>query len=111
MNQSIARGHPLDKKKLEIWEVAFKQNQSYHPFVTIYSFVSFFEPSDIDEALRDLDWVNAMHEELNNFIRNQVWELVERPQSHNITGTKWVLQNKQNEDEIVTTTILNYLEC
>jgi hypothetical protein len=27
--------------------------------------------------LSDLNWVNAMHEELENFERNQVWELVE----------------------------------
>jgi hypothetical protein len=30
------------------------------------------EPKDIDKTLRDLDWVNAMHEELNNFKRNEV---------------------------------------
>jgi len=30
----------------------------------------------------DVDWVNAMHEELNNFTRNQVWKLVERPKDH-----------------------------
>ena len=24
------------------------------------------------EALKDVDWVNAMHKELNNFTRNQV---------------------------------------
>ena len=37
---------------------------------------------------------NAMHEELNNFIRNQVWELVERSKGHNVIGTKWVFRNK-----------------
>jgi hypothetical protein len=37
-----------------------------------FSFVSFIEPRKIEEALRDADWMNAMHEELNNFIRNQV---------------------------------------
>ena len=42
-----------------------------------------------------------MHEELNNFIRNQVWELVERPKNHNVIGTKWVYRNKQDQDEIV----------
>ena len=42
-----------------------------------------------------------MHEELNNFTRNQVWELVERPKDYNVIGTKWVLRNKQNEDGIV----------
>jgi hypothetical protein len=30
------------------------------------------EPKKIEEALNDIDWVNAMHEELNNFTRNQV---------------------------------------
>jgi hypothetical protein len=34
--------------------------------------VSFIELKKIKEALRDVDWVNAMHEELNNFTRNQV---------------------------------------
>jgi hypothetical protein len=30
------------------------------------------EPKKIDENLKDVDWVNAMHEEINNFKRNQV---------------------------------------
>ena len=38
-----------------------------------------------------------MHKELNNFIRNQVWELVERPKEHNVIGTKWVFRNKQDQ--------------
>jgi hypothetical protein len=41
--------------------------------------VSSIEPKKIDEALKDVDWVNTMHEELNSFTRNQVWELMERP--------------------------------
>jgi hypothetical protein len=41
-------------------------------FYEHFSFVSFIEPKKIEEALRDVDWVNAMHEELNNFTRNQV---------------------------------------
>jgi hypothetical protein len=43
----------------------------------------------VDEALDDPDWVIAMQEELNNFTRNEVWELVEIPKQ-NIIGTKWV---------------------
>ena len=50
-------------------------------FCEHYSFVSFLEPNRVDEALRDPDWVNAMHKELNNFTRNQVWDLVERPKN------------------------------
>jgi hypothetical protein len=47
-------------------------------FCEHFSFVSFIEPKKIEEVLRDVDWLNAMHEELNNFIRNQVWELDQR---------------------------------
>jgi hypothetical protein len=42
-----------------------------------------------------------MHEELNNFKRNQVWELVERPKGHNVIGTKLVFRNKQDQYGIV----------
>jgi hypothetical protein len=41
-------------------------------FCKHFSFVSSIKPKKIDETLKDVDWVNAMHEELNNFKRNQV---------------------------------------
>jgi hypothetical protein len=51
-------------------------------------FVALFEPRDVGHALSDLNWVNVMHEELENFERNQVWTLVEPPRHVNIIGTK-----------------------
>jgi hypothetical protein len=41
-------------------------------FCEHFSFVSFIKPKKIEETLMDVDWVNAMHEELNNFKKNQV---------------------------------------
>ena len=70
-------------------------------FCEHFSFVSSIESKKIDEALKDVDWVNAVHEELNNFTRNQVWELVKRPKDHNVIGTKWVFRNKQDQGGIV----------
>ncbi|WVZ52282.1 LOW QUALITY PROTEIN: hypothetical protein U9M48_003358 [Paspalum notatum var. saurae] len=55
----------------------------------------------VEQALEDLDWVMAMQEELNNFTRNEVWSLVERPKQ-NVIGTKWVFCNKQDEHDAVT---------
>jgi hypothetical protein len=40
-------------------------------------FVALFEPRDVGHALSNSSWVNAMHEELENFERNQVWTLVD----------------------------------
>jgi hypothetical protein len=39
-----------------------------------------------------------MHEELENFDRNQVWELVEPPPNCKTIGTKWVWKNKEGEN-------------
>jgi hypothetical protein len=47
-------------------------------------FVALFEPRDVEHSLSDLSWVNAMHEELENFERNQVWTLVEPTRDVNV---------------------------
>jgi hypothetical protein len=61
-------------------------------------FVSLFGPRDVGHTLSDSSWVNAMHEELENFERNQVWTLAKPPRDVNLIGTKWVFKNKQGED-------------
>ena len=67
-----------------------------------HAFVSYCEPQQVQEALDDEDWLMAMHEELNNFERNQVWDLVPRPtEEHNVIGTKWIFKNKQDANGIV----------
>ena len=39
----------------------------------------------------------AMHKELNQFTRNNVWELVPKPENQQIIGTKWIFRNKLDE--------------
>jgi hypothetical protein len=43
----------------------------------------------------------AIQEELNNFKRNEVWSLVERPRQ-NVVGTKCMFCKKQDEYGDVT---------
>jgi hypothetical protein len=61
-------------------------------------FVALFEPRDVEHALSDSSWVNDMHEELENFERNQVWTLVDPSRDVNVIGTKCVFKNKQGDD-------------
>ncbi|WVZ63418.1 hypothetical protein U9M48_013052 [Paspalum notatum var. saurae] len=42
-----------------------------------------------------------MHEELENFERNHVWDLVEPPPNCRHIGTKWVFKNKKGENGMV----------
>nr|GEW19653.1 retrovirus-related Pol polyprotein from transposon TNT 1-94 [Tanacetum cinerariifolium] len=46
--------------------------------------------------------VIAMQEELNQFVSNDVWELVPNPLNMTINGTKWVFRNKLDENGVVS---------
>ncbi|GKD23280.1 retrovirus-related pol polyprotein from transposon TNT 1-94 [Tanacetum coccineum] len=60
------------------------------------------KPKNVNEALTDDSWIVAMQEELNQFIANDVWELVPQPRNMTIIGTKWVFRNKLDENGIVS---------
>nr|GFB53421.1 retrovirus-related Pol polyprotein from transposon TNT 1-94 [Tanacetum cinerariifolium] len=59
-------------------------------------------PKNVNEALEDESWIVAMLEELNQFIANDIWELVPQPRNMTIIGTKWVFRNKLDENGIVS---------
>ena len=43
-----------------------------------------------------------MQEELNQFKRNEVWNLVDRTKDYPLVGTKWVFKNKLDKNGYVT---------
>ncbi|XP_075107183.1 uncharacterized protein LOC142180148 [Nicotiana tabacum] len=63
--------------------------------------ISQLEPNKVNEALKDVRWVKAMKDELDQFERNKVWKLVPKPSNTSIVGTKWVYRNKLNESGLV----------
>jgi len=69
----------------------FRQEES------MIGLLSVIEPTTVDEVLLDDGWIIAMKDELNQFQRNDVWDLVPKPQYKNIIGTKWVFRNMLNE--------------
>ncbi|GJZ45511.1 retrovirus-related pol polyprotein from transposon TNT 1-94 [Tanacetum coccineum] len=73
------------------------QNQS-----NFFCFISTIEPKNVNKALKDESLIIAMQEELNQFIKNAVWELVPHPKSTTIIGTKWVYRKKLDENGIVS---------
>ncbi|GKA80792.1 retrovirus-related pol polyprotein from transposon TNT 1-94 [Tanacetum coccineum] len=58
--------------------------------------------NDREGGLGDESWIVAMQEELNQFIANDVWELVPQPKNMTIIGTKWVFRNKLDENGVVS---------
>ncbi|GKB92452.1 retrovirus-related pol polyprotein from transposon TNT 1-94 [Tanacetum coccineum] len=59
------------------------------------------EPKNIKEAMADSAWIEAMQEELHQFDRLQVWELVDKPFGKNVIKLKWLWKNKKDEDQTV----------
>ncbi|GJQ97319.1 putative ribonuclease H-like domain-containing protein [Tanacetum coccineum] len=64
-------------------------------------FLSQLEPSSVAQALNDPAWVEAMQEEMQQFINQKVWQLVPLPDGKIAIGTKWILKNKRDARGIV----------
>nr|GFC11656.1 hypothetical protein [Tanacetum cinerariifolium] len=61
--------------------------------------VSRTEPKNIKEAMADSAWIESMQEELHQFDRLDVWELVDRPLCTNVINLKWLWKNKRVDFE------------
>ncbi|WJX56460.1 hypothetical protein P8452_42120 [Trifolium repens] len=106
--QALSKGHSVRVQKnhpieLVIWnpEQGITTRRT-NDVVANSCFVSLFEPKNVKEALTDEAWIEAMQEELNQFERSEVWDLVPRPEDVNVIGTKWVYKNKSDENGTVT---------
>ncbi|GJR07064.1 integrase, catalytic region, zinc finger, CCHC-type containing protein, partial [Tanacetum coccineum] len=63
--------------------------------------LSSIEPANVVEALKDVDWVSAMQDELDQFARLKFWRLVPRLEGKTIIKTKWIFKNKKDESSLV----------
>ncbi|GJZ21294.1 retrovirus-related pol polyprotein from transposon TNT 1-94 [Tanacetum coccineum] len=63
--------------------------------------VNTIEPKNIKEAMANHNWIESMQDELNQFERLQVWELVQRPEGRNVIALKWLWKNKCDAENIV----------
>ncbi|KAJ9558174.1 hypothetical protein OSB04_012788 [Centaurea solstitialis] len=80
-----------------------KQSKSLtNPHMSMISvFLSQTEPKKAYDAMKDPSWIEAMQEELLQFVLQHVWDLVDLPKGHRVIGTKWVFRNKTDERGIV----------
>ncbi|GJR15688.1 retrovirus-related pol polyprotein from transposon TNT 1-94 [Tanacetum coccineum] len=64
--------------------------------------ISTIELKNVNEALTNKSWIIAMQEKLNQFVANDVWELVPKPKNMTIIETKWVFRNKLDKNGVVS---------
>ncbi|GJU97177.1 retrovirus-related pol polyprotein from transposon TNT 1-94 [Tanacetum coccineum] len=73
------------------------QLQNEAMFCYFDAFLTSVEPNNYKEDLKESCWIEAMQEELNEFERLEVWELVPRPDRVMIITLKWIFKVKLDE--------------
>ena len=56
------------------------------------------EPSSFKEAAQHDVWQEDMVEEYDSIMKNQVWEVVPRPQGKKVVGSRWIYKVKHAAD-------------
>ncbi|GJV07243.1 retrovirus-related pol polyprotein from transposon TNT 1-94 [Tanacetum coccineum] len=93
------KDHPLDNIIGELERPVSTRLQLHEQALFCYydAFLSSVEPKTYKDALTQSCWIEAMQEELNEFERLEVWELVPRPDKVMVITLKWIYKNDSKE--------------
>ncbi|GJU09566.1 retrovirus-related pol polyprotein from transposon TNT 1-94 [Tanacetum coccineum] len=93
------RDHPLEQVRGNpTMPVQTRRQLATDPEMCMFALtVSIVEPKNIKEAMADSAWIEAMQDELHQFDRLKVWELVDKPFGKMIIKLKWLWKNQEDE--------------
>nr|GFB55532.1 hypothetical protein [Tanacetum cinerariifolium] len=91
-NSKWTKDHLLNNIIGQLSRPVFTRLQLYEQ-----AFLTSVEPKTYKQALTQSCWIEAMHEELNEFERLEVWELVPRPDQVMMITLKWIYKVKLDE--------------
>lgn len=79
----------------------FRESKRPHKFAGYIALMSHFiasEPSNLEEASNQQVWKDAMMEEYQSIIKNNVWDIVPRPKGKSVVSSKWLFKIKHATD-------------
>jgi hypothetical protein len=56
------------------------------------------DPTYFEESIQNKEWEDAMTEEYQSIIKNDVWEIVPRPKRKDVVSSKWIFKIKHVVD-------------
>ncbi|GJV04435.1 retrovirus-related pol polyprotein from transposon TNT 1-94 [Tanacetum coccineum] len=94
------RDHPLEQVRGNpSMPVQTRRQLATDPEMCMFALtVSIVEPKNIKEAMADSAWIEAMQDELHQFDRLKVWELVDKPFGKMVIKLKVLWKNKKDGD-------------
>nr|GEU70340.1 retrovirus-related Pol polyprotein from transposon TNT 1-94 [Tanacetum cinerariifolium] len=98
-NSKCTKDHPLDNIIGQLSRPVSTRLQLHEQALFCYydAFLTSVEPMTYKDALTQSCWIKAMQEELNEFKRLEVWELVPRPDKVMVITLKWIYKVKLDE--------------
>ncbi|XP_017441172.1 uncharacterized protein LOC108346619 [Vigna angularis] len=66
-----------------------------------YALITYAEPVEFDQAIRDERWYKAMQEKIDSIEKNQTWILTELPPNKKPIALKWIYKSKINPQGVV----------
>ncbi|GKD36838.1 retrovirus-related pol polyprotein from transposon TNT 1-94, partial [Tanacetum coccineum] len=98
-NSKWTKDHPFENIIGELARPISTRLQLHEQALFCYynAFLTAVEPKTYKDALTQACWIEAMQEELNEFERLEVWELVPRPDKVIVITLKWIYKVKLDE--------------
>ncbi|GJZ06186.1 retrovirus-related pol polyprotein from transposon TNT 1-94 [Tanacetum coccineum] len=98
-NNKWTKDHPLENIIGELARPVSTRLQLHEQALFCYydAFLTAVEPKTYKDALTQACWIEAMQEELNEFERLEVWELIPRPNKVMVITLKWIYKVKLDE--------------
>ncbi|GJW42626.1 putative ribonuclease H-like domain-containing protein [Tanacetum coccineum] len=93
------KDHPLENIIGELERPVSTRLQLHEQALFCYydAFLTSIKPKNYKDTLTQACWIEAMQEELNEFERLEVWELVPRPDKVMVITLKWIYKVKLDE--------------
>ena len=75
-----------------------KKPKSYSSYVACLCDIMDVEPSIFEEHAKNKVWKDAMAEEYQSIMQNDVWDVVPRPKEKFVVSSKWIYKTKHAVD-------------
>jgi len=75
-----------------------KKPNRYQGYLNVMSIIIQNEPSSFEEFVKQQVWKDAMNEEYKSIMKNDVWDVVPRPQDKLVVTSRWLYKIKHGDD-------------
>nr|GEU33217.1 retrovirus-related Pol polyprotein from transposon TNT 1-94 [Tanacetum cinerariifolium] len=98
-NRKWTKDHPHENIISQLARPVYTRLQLHEQALFCYydAFLTAVEPKMYKDALTQSCWIEAMQEEINEFERLEVWELIPRPDKVMVITFKWIYKVKLDE--------------